>query len=719
MSWAFASPWMLGWAVAGLIPVVLFLLRRRQVEPVTWAAMQFLRVAVAARSRLVNWRDLILLVVRVSIPLLVAICVATPLWRSTVSSLNRVDVTRRHWVLVFDVSASMGYSQHGESVLDLARDRGLEMIDQIASGDRVTILSSGFSQPVTHVRESTNRQEERRVIGALAVTSGIFAIPPMLSMIQTVLDSAEANGVKHHVVFLSDVSGPAWDWVREQTAIERFQRLAEQAVVTVETCGVDMRPNIAVTRLSATPERLTIGQTIRLNVEVAGFELGSPRSTRLVLLDGNRSVAESMIAVPANATTNASFHFQPDRIGDHSLQISVESDALPIDDTRWLTVTVEDAIEMLCVEGLDGAADSLRAATATTAGSPFPNIVTRVVSQSNFNPDIQLMETDVVGLMDPQRCSELQSNGLHRFLLRGGRVLISVGPNTDVGWLNSFMSLIGGEGENDRVQFAAEPQQRDVSFDPLQYAHPAIRAFKNYPQAGLLDVPIWKFLPVRVPAASQQPVMNFTSGDPALFTLPCGNGRVIVSCTPWGTGPVLNGTAERWNAIDAWWSFVPLVNEVIVWGFGDSNPRRNLQVGDELVCDFRESNLRQQYVIHHPDGTTQLTAGDTDGASTAQVIVGETQMPGRYRVQPSGSEVDIKTFSVNVSAGESDVRRRSVDSIRNFLSELDWRPSGDAPAGTPASRRMLLWGLSALLLMLVIEAVLSSWFAWQLRVSPA
>jgi hypothetical protein len=128
MNWTFQNPWMLLWGVAAIVPLILYLLRRRNPLRVNWAAMQFLEDArrmPAARPRLRRW---LLLAVRMALPLSIAVVTANPGCRNLPTDSGRWTDQATHWILAFDVSASMGPRSDGPGSLAEAIRRGREVV---------------------------------------------------------------------------------------------------------------------------------------------------------------------------------------------------------------------------------------------------------------------------------------------------------------------------------------------------------------------------------------------------------------------------------------------------------------------------------------------------------------------------------------------------------------------------------------------------------------
>ena len=89
----FFYPWLaVAGAAAAAVPVIVHLLNRRRFRVVPWAAMDFLRQAVARSRRMVELRDLLLLALRVLCLLIFALALGRPYWsRSTQTAVDPSD----------------------------------------------------------------------------------------------------------------------------------------------------------------------------------------------------------------------------------------------------------------------------------------------------------------------------------------------------------------------------------------------------------------------------------------------------------------------------------------------------------------------------------------------------------------------------------------------------------------------------------------------------
>ena len=74
----FLNLMLVGGALAGGIPLAIHLLRRNNPRVVFWGAMQFLAAKTLQQRRRVQLERLLLLLLRIAIPVVLALCMARP-----------------------------------------------------------------------------------------------------------------------------------------------------------------------------------------------------------------------------------------------------------------------------------------------------------------------------------------------------------------------------------------------------------------------------------------------------------------------------------------------------------------------------------------------------------------------------------------------------------------------------------------------------------------
>ena len=124
--------------VAAAGPVLIHLLNRRRYRTIDWAAMEFLRAAIRRSKRIMEIRDLLLLLLRTLAVLLFVLAMARPFFSS--SGENAYKGEPVHAVMIIDNSLSMAYKVFDKTLLELAKERAGGFIKKLPKGSRISIL---------------------------------------------------------------------------------------------------------------------------------------------------------------------------------------------------------------------------------------------------------------------------------------------------------------------------------------------------------------------------------------------------------------------------------------------------------------------------------------------------------------------------------------------------------------------------------------------------
>ncbi|HCN76470.1 MAG TPA: hypothetical protein DIT13_04640, partial [Verrucomicrobiales bacterium] len=114
----FLNAILLAGASAFLIPLIIHLLNKRRVITVRWGAMHLLHEVVRQRKRRMKIEQWLLLAVRVSIPIVLALCLARPV----LTALRSFGLGQTSLVMLLDDSFSMRAPSSGGTPGERARE---------------------------------------------------------------------------------------------------------------------------------------------------------------------------------------------------------------------------------------------------------------------------------------------------------------------------------------------------------------------------------------------------------------------------------------------------------------------------------------------------------------------------------------------------------------------------------------------------------------------
>jgi hypothetical protein len=342
-AWHFAA----AGAVLALGPVLIHLFNRRRYKTVAWAAMDFLKEAIERNRRVVELRDLILMLLRAAAIALFGLALARPFFAGRQVNLERSHPI--HAILLLDNSLSMGYGSLDGNLLDRAKTRAKEFVDQLPSGSRFSIVPAAGSTTAVALEPFADRVAAREAIDRIAIVDRPATVPRAVELARRAASSFP--DMPKRVLYLGDQQGLNWRAARP----ELFQGLTDFQAVRITPDDIEntwvedirIEDGIADTQ---SPAKITallrhIGVAARESVQVSLKVDGNVVDTRVVSVEpgeGGREVP--FLHTFADVTPS------PNRPSYTPIEISLTPDRLPQDDSRGLVVPVVSALPVVFID---------------------------------------------------------------------------------------------------------------------------------------------------------------------------------------------------------------------------------------------------------------------------------------------------------------------------------------------------------------------------------
>jgi hypothetical protein len=664
--------------LAGLaIPIIIHLLHRRRFEVVDWGAMQFLQISETTRRRMLL-EEIILMILRMGLIGILVLGLAAPFIVSSLLAKIMHDRPSRDVVLVFDGSASMGYSGQGKTPHELAQDWGRSILNEMSSNDSVAVLLArkqvvpvtGELGDLTHDRAFAQEQIER-----LPTPQGSANLPEAIREALRILNEKSRSAVRD-IIVLSD--GQRYGWADENTMFhwKLLAGLLEHGSATGRTPPHFWVINLDANR-PANPPNWTLTPvrtprpvahvhediTFRTDLVLFGQEFYVPPYKIQLEVDGK--VIPDKVMVPSRSSLTQgqaplTFHHRFDTPGSHLVSVVVEPDLPPnkrppgyqvrdeltVDNRRDFALEVLPPLPVLIVDG--GAnlpagtkrrgADFLRDALSP-AIDPTPEVRVQVVPIQEFDgvalgrdlPPGDSRKPRVLILADIPRLSDAQQAAVREYLDSGGGLLVTLGSQVDEKFYNQLISM--PEHGNPRGGWLPAQLEQIIEAQPGHPAHlreaglshPVLERFHTDPSAwGRVEFHRW--WKVR-PGENTVTVARLTGDDPLLVEGPSGVGRVLLATVP------LNPSWE--TNIFGLPEFPVLVHEIVNYlagvregEFGVRSANYNLRPGQPLR--FRlEGESWNALTLQRPeeeplpmvfDGLAQGAYAPRSGAHRAQLL---------------------------------------------------------------------------------------------------
>jgi hypothetical protein len=734
LGFGWGVPALLWWLGLAAAPILIHLLSRKRHREMEWAAMRFLLEAVRKNSRRIRIEQLVLLAVRASILIIVVLALA----ELRLDDPKGIFGARQpfHAILVIDSSASMGFTVQNETLFDRARQAARAIVGLGRPGDAFNLVRLANIPPAVVIPNLA--YEPGRVvdeIDLLSLTDGTADVLGSLQKIPDLLKLAPEIP-KKEVYVISDFQRTSWgsgaggasadDVSKLKSLLKQLDSASRLVLIDVGEFAAD---NVAATSLDVLDALVTTGRPATLRAAVRNFGTERVTGRQLELLVDDKLVEQRSVDLSAGAETFETFAVPIAYGGEHRVLARLQKDALPVDDERWLTVSVKDRIRVLCVSGGNSrsasgkATDYLELALAPgrigsgragTAGYDRGRIEPTVISDGELQ-GFDLAGYDCVFLCNVRRFTEREAAVIEAYLQGGGGVVWCLGDQVSSETYNEVL-FRQGKGSlparlGDRVGDAGK-REAAYGFDPLEFLHPIVDPFQGNPDAGLERTQTFSYVRAAVPQGGDSRVaLAFDSGDPAIVEKPFGRGRSIL---------VTTSVDEQWGIWPLWPSFLPLVHEILHYAIAVRPGDRQKLVGEPISDIIAGAAVDNEVIVEQPDGRSQPIHVERDGGGY-RFTTDPTSRSGIYAVSVSQPTSKGSLFAVNVDSRESNLAKLARDELAGellagveFSYMTNWsgeaEPTDDA-GPIPPSRGVSRWLLYALLYLMFTEQML----AWDFR----
>ncbi len=660
----FLSPALLYGLSAVLVPVILHLMRRRQVVTIPFGTLRFLKKAAQRTRRSARLENLLLLLLRCLVIALIMLAAARPVLKRARFFLFGGEAPRTV-VLVLDHSLSMGCTAGDKSRLQLAKEQAKAIVASLKSADSVALLAASDRVRAVIGEPTVDHEAVRSAIDALELSYARTDFAPALREARRI--AAKAPDGLRQVFLLTDSQEGGWRFDKKAVFDSAWN---ETGLRLIEVRPDDRTArNAAVGAVSVRTPFVAAGSKVSGVATIVNHSAAQLADLLEVRLE-DAKVFEREVDVAANEAQSVKFEFTVDAAGGRFAHgvVRKSGDALPGDDQAFFLLSVYQAPKILCVDGSDASVPpKLRSSyflqkalgVGTGSGGGSGSVISPVELEAASLDGIA-----AVFLADVSALGDRALVRLDRYLQAGGTVVLLPGDRVAAADFSRWEFLPAEPGRvvdlpPGRLRMSLLEPEHDYFSGTWSPRAP----FPALPQKRLLD---WK------PRSDSRVLMTAGEGGgiPFVVERKLGLGRAVI----------INASPDRtWGDFPLSPAFLPLVQQIGGRAALAATQAQTLLVGDPVPAPPSGSVGDGHWTIKFPDGSSRDVVPDEKG-----LLLPHADMPGYHEIAARGGEVS-RAFVVNPDIRESDlapippealeelVPHQSVSGLENLLIWLQQR----------------------------------------------
>lgn len=655
------------------VPILIHLLTRRTPRDMVFPTLQFIRSAKANQSSIHRLRHILLLLVRTALLLLILLAFLKPILMRGAGFASKDDKAGKSAVILMDASASMRYSRGAITSFSQAKVAALEILDHHNAKDHVNLILMGAVPQSSFDSLSENLFPLRMDVRDARLTEEHADINAGLAEAVRQIDSLPA--ARKEIYLISDFQRSNWSSVN-------FGIVSRNIELIFITVGPNNAENISITSVAVLPASPTVAEPAEILCKVANYGDRSCEVPLELMFEDGEVLSQQVVLGP-RMTASASFHMRIHKSGRYECRLSIPDDGLDVDNKRFFTFSVTQAINILLVS--DDTPEKAKSGSLflSRAINPFweAQDATAVVSviRSDQLSTLNVAGAQVVMLSGINELPRPAAEVLINYLRDGGSVVYFHVGGADA----HNLKLLADVSEGDFVAPYTMTGQIDLSlkgnYATLAEANFDHRLLSKFKESGeLSDIQFYSFFSTERVKQKGQILLRYDDHNIAMAEKTVGSGTILL-CN--------FGCSLDHSDIARHTLFVPLVHEIIKGLRPSAGARNSYEVGDQ--CSMTTTAVTKGDQVEFRSPADEVVDGNIEvGVSGAAVFFPKTKQCGFYRIYVGDESVG--SVAVNVNPLESNLETLAVSQLR----ELAQSPGSNfhAAAGNQASINTLLAG---------------------------
>ncbi len=670
----FAYPILLGGLLLAGLPVLVHFLAGQKPTTLPFPAFRFLMQKRQTNTRRLRLRHLLLMLLRMA--LIVLICVALARPRLFHESLGLSRERPVAMILIFDTTPSMGYKVGDQTLLDLAKKRALELLDQLPPDGRYLILDTANPERVARDDFLPSLDKARQRIMALTLQPTGTPVSPMIADAQRRFDTWEdptGLAMPRFVCVFTDRTTASWDGA----ALAGMTRAddAPKVQTLLFDVGIAQPMDVGIVDVAFTTGRATFVEGTRIELRATIQSTGSDVTDTLHCRVGDHRLEQAFALKAGERRTlaftldTAEWKLAP---GWHSVEVALSSgrDTLSHNDVRFATFRLDAKPGVLVISD-----EPMRTEMFARA---LESLLLRVTHQK-IGGDVDLSPYRGVFLVSVASPSEKLMQSLSEYVAGGGRLcVIPPGDALDARayWTETARMLLPGRlGE----VVASPTRKAGWNLARSELRHPFLQPYVAWMAGDNVDYLLnprgaWRYWSI-APTDPANVIVRYDDapGRPAILgQTNKADGRVLLLTTPMDDHAFHRDGAEAWNdygeSVTSFYiTLTALCSRYLITHETRTETPANYLFGTAPPTVPRAPGFAK-FTLSWTDGSEEIRFDEKDRWVGDRIL-----RAGQYVVIASNAEKqesrEVSRFSLNIAAKESDLTRVSIDEIERVLGK--------------------------------------------------
>ncbi len=544
-------------------PIIIHFINRLRYKRVRFAAMEFLLNSEKQNRQRVLLEQLLLLLLRILLVLALLALIA----RMVSSQASVIFGSKDHHLVLLDDSASMR-QKWGETS---AFQEGIKSIKAlVAKGAQqpgrqkfTLLLLSNPSKPIFSDEDVNNDliKKLETKLNNLKCSHRSLDLVEGLKTVKQTLDSSKGASKTLHLI--SDFRKE--DWEKRSAIADGITELSESKVTVNLSRSLPEDEmeigNLAITSLTGNVQAAAPGIPVTFQTEVYNYSKATAENVRMaVFMDGQKLPMTLRIAkIEPEQSVKKAFVLTYQLSGKHKLELALESDALDIDNHRYMTLDIKSKNEVLVINGAKKGKFDDEGFYVADALEPRPNLgitgYAPLVEKPDYLGKHPLAQFQAIYMLNVPELNTESFDALTEFVKNGGGLVWFMGQRVNPEAYNSQLYVKGGTGLfpvplRDKNRDVSENKETKTGPDLKVSSHPIFEVF-NLDPVHASTLSISHYHPVaddwerddNVRKDGVATIAHFRNNAPLMFEHQFGEGKIITCLTSggseWSNWPLL------------------------------------------------------------------------------------------------------------------------------------------------------------------------------------